>query len=127
MQAAKIILEQAGINSIDEMAVNENYTVEVRGFMDLTIEKLGQNRVSVAHYRRQNGDLMSDPEIVFNVIGSRWIPVRFTQHPHIHQFDETGLDLSGFVKSWSNNLHRQGFIKGPDTHSTSELGSSGVN
>lgn len=35
------------------------------GFMDLCIERLGANEVSLAHYYFQNGDAMSDPDMTF--------------------------------------------------------------
>jgi hypothetical protein len=110
MDAAKDILDQLGIDTIEEMEVNENHTIEVEGFEDLTIEKIGPNRISVAHHYVQRGDLMCDPEIVFHIDDGVWTPVRYTQHPHTHQHDSDGLDLDGFVEQWSENLRRQGFV-----------------
>jgi hypothetical protein len=47
--------------------------LESPGFMRLVIEHIGHGPsggelVSVAHYGEQNGDLMRDPEIVFEVV-----------------------------------------------------------
>lgn len=36
-----------------------------RGIMPVHIERLDARRVSVAHYYKNEGDLMSDPEVVF--------------------------------------------------------------
>src|SRR5258708_2338556 len=65
------------------------------GFMRLCIEYVGtgprgMSLVSVAHYFEQNGDLMADPDLVFEVNpnedgplswkAGEWSPVSFTQH-----------------------------------------------
>ena len=110
MEAAKEILNRLGIESIEEMAVNESYTIKVEGYEDLTIEKIGSNRLSVAHHYVQRGDLMSDPEIVFCIEEAEWIPTRYTQHPHTHQHDSEGIEIEEFVTQWSENLRRQGFV-----------------
>jgi hypothetical protein len=110
MDAAKTILEHLGIESVEEMAVNESYTIEVEGYEDLTIEKLGPERISVAHHYVQRGDLMCDPEVVFHIDNGVWTPVRYTQHPHVHQHDPDGLMLDEFLEQWNDNLCRQGFV-----------------
>ena len=104
MDAVKKILAAKVYQTVQEMNIEDSVTVEVPEMMDLVIEKIGENRLSVAHYYTQNGDLMSDPEIVFRIDGNRWIPVRYTQHPFIEQHDEDGINLSGFLKRWNRNL-----------------------
>jgi len=120
MDVAKEILEQLGVDSVTGMAVNENYILEVDGYDDLTIEKIGDGRVSVGHYRTLRGDLMSDPEVVFIVDDGEWRPVRFTQHPLAHEHDESGLDLSEFLSTWNKNLRNQGFIDAATQSMSSE-------
>jgi hypothetical protein len=116
MDAAREILNRLGIESVEEMAVNESHTIEVEGFEDLTIEKVGSNRLSVAHHYIQRGDLMSNPEVVFHIDGGVWTPVRYTQHPHVHQHDEDGLPgVEAFCETWSENLRRQGFVEEADS------------
>ena len=100
--------------------VNENYTVEVDGYESLTIEKIGDDRVSVGQYDQQCGDTMSDPEVVFIVDSGEWRPVRFTQHPPAHEHDESGLDLSEFISMWNKNLQNQGFIDAATQRMSSE-------
>lgn len=107
MNAAKDILQRLGVDSVAEMEVNENYTVEVDGYENLTIEKIRDDRVSVGHYHTCRGDLMSDPEVVFTVDNGDWRPVRFTQHPLAHEHDETGLNLGDFLSTWNKNLRSQ--------------------
>ncbi|MFP4218046.1 MAG: DUF6908 domain-containing protein [Salinarchaeum sp.] len=112
METIKKILQAHGYTSVHNMDVEDHITVEHATCMDLTIEKIADNRLSVAHYYTQRGDLMSDPEIVFRIDGDEWIPVRFTQHPHVHQHDEDGLSkVKDFVTTWDHNLKRQGFIE----------------
>ena len=100
---------------MEEMKVGDYHDLEVPGMMQLTIEKIGENRVSVAHHRTQHGDLMSNPEIVFKIQDNRWIPIRYTQHPGIHRHDENGLhSAKENAKQWSRNLQQQGFIEAAD-------------
>lgn len=45
-------------------------------YMDLVIERQGKI-VMVGHYRTQNGDLISDPVLVFAITASGdWFPIR---------------------------------------------------
>lgn len=111
MDTVQEILAQFGIQSIDQMDINESYTVEVSGYDDLTIEKVGEKEVSVAHHYVQRCDLMCDPEVVFRVENGDWIPIEYTEHPRIYQRDENGLQLNGFLKRWDRNLRQQGFLK----------------
>lgn len=90
--------------------MHESYAIEVEGNEDLTIEKIGSDRLSVAHHYIQRGDLMCDPEIVFRVEEGEWIPIRYTQHPRVHQYDPEGIRIEGFVVQWSANLREQGFV-----------------
>jgi hypothetical protein len=109
VEAAKEILREQGTTA-EEMEIGEHHQIGVPGLMDLTIEKIGENRVSVAHYYTQHGDIMSDPEIVFKIQDSEWTPIRYTQHPNIHRHDENGLpSVQKFAEQWSRNLKKQGF------------------
>ena len=111
MDAVKDILERLGIKSVEGMAVNESYTIQVGGYEDLTIEKIGPDRLSVAHHYIQRGDLMYDPEIVFRVDEDEWMPVRYTQHPRIHLHNPEGIEAEEFVTKWGENLRKQGFVE----------------
>jgi hypothetical protein len=104
--------------------------LHVEGFMPLTLEKLpidgpnGGVLLSVCHYFEQNGDLMADPEIEFEIRGEEWLPISFRQdstgtnrivvqkvgtqvlaNPHILR------DLQSFCRVWDKNIHDQGFMK----------------
>lgn len=113
MNTIKRIIQIAGYDGVDDLGVNELITIENEPFMDLHIEKLGDDRLSVAHYYTQRGDLMSDPEIVFDVSGDEWVPIEYTQHgvPGMHQHNPDGLDdIGGFVDDWSERLDKQGHV-----------------
>jgi len=114
MNTIKSILTAAGYDSVDELTVNQPVIVERESLMDLHIEKLAADSLSVAHYYTQRGDLMSDPEIVFDTVGDEWTPIEYTQHgfPQVHQHDDDGLDdATEFVDQWDDTLDDQGFIE----------------
>lgn len=50
-----------------------------RAYMPVSVERLGDDQVSVAHYYLQNGDMMRDPEIVFWRSAGKWFPIEWTQ------------------------------------------------
>lgn len=111
MDTIKEVLKAFSVPSVAEMEANESYSVTVEGFEDLTIEKIGDGRLSVGQFYQRRGDLMSDPEVVFVVEDGEWRPVRYTQHPLVHQHDEHGIDLDGFLSTWDRNLREQGFVE----------------
>jgi hypothetical protein len=106
-------------------------TVEVEGFMRLVIEHVGRGPrggvlVSVAHYFEQAGDLMRDPEVLFEVLphDGGWSPVSYTQdnlglyHEAVHWSGDTlitdstlALNIAAFARQWSANLDAQGFVE----------------
>lgn len=110
MKSIQTILRALNIESPDEMSLTESYTIEVDGFMDLTIEKIYEEKIAVTHYYTQRGDLMRDPEVVFDISGGEWIPVEYRQDPGIRQQDMDGLDLGGFLETWNKNLRNQGYV-----------------
>ncbi len=108
--------------------------IENSPYMALVIEAtpepgpLGTASISVAHYGEQNGDLMRDPEMCFelsNTLRSGWIMT-----PHYFRNDYLGVEqysryrdgenyvfVSGlyeqherFVRQWDTNLRAQGFL-----------------
>lgn len=113
MHTIKTILKKLGVESVEDMDMNESYTIESDSdsIMDLTIEKVGRDLLSVGQYHRQRGDLMADPEVVFDTSGDEWTPLEYKQDPGIHQYDEDGLEISDFLKMWNSNLKSQKFIQ----------------
>jgi hypothetical protein len=113
MEAIKQILAALDYESPLDLDINESITIESEVFMDLTIERVARTRVSVAHHYTQRGDLMSDPEIVFDVDGDEWTAIQKTVHPHEFRHCDDGLPgVQRFAGGmWNSNLERQGFVE----------------
>lgn len=58
----------------------ETYYLKLQkpAYMDLVIERQGPE-IFIGHYRKQNGDLISDPVLVMDHSGGHWYPVRIEQ------------------------------------------------
>jgi len=110
METVKQIIERAGHGSAAEMDLGDHIEVSAPGVMDLTIEKIRQDKLSVAHYWKQRGDLMRDPEVVFEIGDDGWLPVEYRQDPSFHQMDNEGLEITEFIQRWDDNLEAQGFL-----------------
>ena len=124
MDAIKKIIEIKGLSK-----ENPHCKIKNPPYMDLVIEILPDNLVSVAHYSEQNGDLMADPEMIFRVVQSKkfntkkmdfdqveeWVPVYYKNDfmgKEIDLTDKPDIKLKGdFHKLWNKNLKDQGFVK----------------
>ena len=108
--------------------------LNVPGFMPLSVEGIGQsgdgNRlISICHYGEQNGDLMCDPEMVFEIHewpdASAAEPLSFRNDymglmQEVYRYDDAGKkihvnpklkqDLTSFATVWFQNLKEQGFL-----------------
>ncbi|HEV2620108.1 MAG TPA: hypothetical protein VGU23_09260 [Acidobacteriaceae bacterium] len=106
--------------------------IENPPFMPLVIEALDESgpcglpALSVAHYGEQNGDLMRDPEMCFELVlaaGAHLAPFYFrNDYLGTEQFSRTIMDDQyvfdrelydqhhEFTKVWDKNLSQQGFI-----------------
>lgn len=91
------------------------------GFMDLVIEWIGDNSVSIAHYFESNGDPVQDPEMVLLVhpqlemVESLYIQTLFgirevyTDANRTHYYPLERKEQNSFLEMWLNNLKDQGF------------------
>lgn len=92
------------------------------GFMDLVIEKIWDNRISLSHYYEQNGDLMSDPDVEIIVDhNSETVRTATFQQDNlaIYQSAYNGdqltdeylaKELDDFLGDWLKNIKAQGHI-----------------
>lgn len=86
------------------------------GFMTLSLDKIGSNSVAMAHYYDQNGDLMVDPEIVFDIDSKNktltaisyqqdGMSIYKTYEPDSDEQD----NCNSFVDTWFNNISTQAY------------------
>jgi hypothetical protein len=121
----KIIDQRGGLAALKQHPIR----LQVPGFMRLVIEHVGTGPrggelVSVAHYGEQAGDLMRDPEIVFEVAAGQWQPVSI-QQDYVGSYREAVLigedckvyvrpaevrDITSFARIWDRNIKHQGFV-----------------
>ncbi len=120
MQAAIEKILEAHNLLADYQASPEFYVKFTQPSFDpLVIERHGE-QVVVGHYFIQNGDVMADPEIVFDY--ATWTPLELTQHPmgvyrskfHYRdgvQYVDTRFDAAvrPLVQLWATNLENQGW------------------
>jgi hypothetical protein len=133
---AKIIELHGGLGALKSKPVRVEPPSS--GFMRLCIEFVGTGPrgmplVSVAHYSEQQGDLMADPDLVFELGADEdgplswktgeWGPVSFTQHSTgTYQeavFVQDGkvmvaprlvASLRSFARMWDRNIKSQGYV-----------------
>ena len=130
MRTIALILQEAG-----KLPPGFHFRIQNPPWMALSIEEtpergpLGFRAVSVAHYGEQNGDLMRDPEMLFEMElrGGIYVLSPFywrNDYLGIEQYsrrrDEEGnllvlarlqRNLESFAELWDNNLRSQGFLE----------------
>ena len=106
----------------------------VNGYMPLSVEHIGQsdegNRlIAISHYGEQHGDLMRDPEMVFEMHTSAAPdmaePLSFRNDymglmQEVYRYNDSGKkthvnarlkqELKSFARTWFKNLKDQGFF-----------------
>ena len=133
---ARIIEMNGGLGSLGPRPVRVGPPCP--GLMRLCVEHVGSGPrglplVSVAHYFGQNGDLMADPNLVFEVTPDEggphsrdtgeWEPVSFTQHATGTYQEAVSLrggeakvdarlvdSLKSFARVWDRNIGSQGYV-----------------
>ncbi len=93
--------------------------LKANSFMDLTIERLSHNRISITHYYIQHGDLMRDPdmELIIDHEKETIISATFRQDS-LGIFQQVYLDdnrwspklskqLNSFLNEWLGNIEQQ--------------------
>ena len=97
---------------------------EGSGLMPLTIQRIGEDEIAVAHTYEQNGDLMYDPEMTFHLDTERGTlePLTFRQDGGLPLYQEVypepdrwnpklRNDLSAFAEQWLKNIEMQGRVR----------------
>ncbi|WDV44098.1 hypothetical protein PV797_11225 [Clostridiaceae bacterium M8S5] len=94
--------------------------LKAKGFMDLSIERLTPDRISMTHYYKQNGDLMSDPdmELMINHENETIMAATYRQdglgiEQQVYLSDGRWLpklskQLNSFLNQWLRNIEQQG-------------------
>lgn len=132
MNTVQLLIEKhlAGSLQTDGFIKIENHP-----YLPLTIEMIGEGpneleQIAVSHHFIQNGDLMRDPEIVFEIDQSEKVwgfhPVEVTMDPVGRRARATWIengkvlrnmqefrDLKSFARTWDKNIKEQGFDKAP--------------
>ncbi len=115
--------------------IHRRYDNAPGAFMAVTVERVGANLYSVAHYFELNGDLMRDPEVVFwrHPDDGRFFPAEYTQdniglHQQLVEFDDAGepvrymrryqASCASFCTTWMANIRRQQGLRKPPRRST---------
>ena len=95
--------------------------------MPVVIEKVGHltgygEVISIAHYGKQNGDLMADPEMTFTIVDGKYFPISFRNdyvglYQEVFSYNEDGSteavniklqsDLTDFANEWMNSIQEQ--------------------
>ena len=89
------------------------------GYMDLVVERIGSNEISLTHYYVQNGDLCCDPDMQIRIdFDNKTAEALTFQNWMIFQEvypepDKVNMklkkELNSFLIFWLKNLKNQGF------------------
>jgi hypothetical protein len=90
---------------------HNSYKLASPGMMDLTVESWHSGEsifVSMCHYGEQNGDMMKDPDILFQVKGDI-ITYKEYQNDYMGFYSEDHEETKDFMETvWLPNLKAQG-------------------
>ncbi|MDX8367703.1 DUF1249 domain-containing protein [Cytobacillus sp. IB215665] len=106
----------------DDLSTGNHISLESAGFMDLVVEVIGDDLISLSHYYELNGDLMADPDMVI-----RLYPEQQTCEALSFQNDSLGVyqkvyvdekhyyprlkrELNSFLSLWLTNIEEQGYL-----------------
>ena len=97
---------------------DKSYKLISSGFMDLTVEAFHSGKnidVSMCHYGKQNGELMKDPDILFEYDSkNQTIKYKEYQNDYVGVYDEHERnpnfqkEIESFMQTWIDNLIDQG-------------------
>jgi hypothetical protein len=122
-----MIDERGGLTKLMDHPIR----VENQPYMRLVIEHIGTGprslpHISVCHYGEQNGDLMRDPDMTFEIAADgRWLPVSYRndyvgkdeeavwqdEHGTVLCRPRLVMELQSFARTWDKNIGEQGFVQ----------------
>lgn len=92
-----------------------------QGYMDLVIERLGADEISITHYYEQNGDLVPSPDMQIKIsFDDETVEAITFQNSLVYWqvYSESSAvnekykkELNSFLSLWLRNLKAQGFYK----------------
>lgn len=106
-------LERLGV-----MKITDSIHLNRTGYMDLVIEKLGENHYSLTHYYELNGDLGPDPDMEVKIMPEQRMAEALSYqdtfgYRRVYDGDKIDAkakkDLNVFLDHWLSNLIDQGF------------------
>ncbi|MDQ0896347.1 MULTISPECIES: hypothetical protein [unclassified Paenibacillus] len=107
--------------NLKELLIGESGSTKLRStpFMDLVIEVIGTNIISMTHYYRLNGDLIADPDMEIRINPEDETADAATyqdMYSYRDAYDEDDVvdlheqeELNEFLATWLTNLIDQGF------------------
>lgn len=100
------------------MPVGFSLHFKANGVMDLVIEKLQRNRISLTHYGEMNGDLMKDPDVEVLLLPDGTIRGVSFQNDYAGIYHTCEDDsptsylsrsINDFLGTWLKEIHAHGF------------------
>lgn len=110
------------VPDIEQVPIGESFTLRAKGFMDLHIDVLWRDEkkttISMAHYYKQNGDMVPDPDMEIAVYPKTKTAEALSYQDSMtykRVFTDDGRvyvaarnELNSFLNTWLNNLKMQG-------------------
>jgi len=101
--------------------IGEQHIYKSEGFMDLHVERLAENKISLTHYFKQNGDLVPDPDMEIKIndkFGTAEALTFQDQFSYMEVYPDkvhinmrAKKELNTFLLMWLDNIKKQGFKK----------------
>lgn len=120
------------VPNLAQIEPGEGVKLKADGFMDLHIDVLMREKdkttIAIAHYYKQNGDMVPDPDMEIAVYPDRKLAEALSYrdaYGYRQVYPEPGMvspkaktELNQFLNQWLNNIKMQGHkLEGPEGES----------